>query len=93
MEQLGDFLLKHIEGIGACCDHPVRFGVVESINTTHQSGAAPRARHEDAPLEIEVGHRPPDSVRSRLGALPDRSTTVPKSVKTCFSASPKRVVR
>ena len=34
MEQLGDFLLKHIEGIVAYCDHPVRFGVVESINTT-----------------------------------------------------------
>ena len=25
---------KHIEGIAAYCDHPVRFGVVESINTT-----------------------------------------------------------
>jgi transposase len=34
MEQLGDFLLKHIEGIAAYCDHLVRFGVVESINTT-----------------------------------------------------------
>ena len=34
MDRLGDFLLKHIEGIAAYCDHPVRFGVVESINTT-----------------------------------------------------------
>jgi transposase len=34
MERLGDFLLKHIEGIAAYCDHAVRFGVVESINTT-----------------------------------------------------------
>jgi transposase len=34
MERLGDFLLKHIDGIAAYCDHPVRFGVVESINTT-----------------------------------------------------------
>jgi len=34
MEQLGDFLLKHIEGIAAYCDHQVRFGVIESINTT-----------------------------------------------------------
>lgn len=34
MERLGDFLLKHINGIAAYCDHPVRFGVVESINTT-----------------------------------------------------------
>ena len=34
MEKLGDFLLKHIDGIAAYCDHPVRFGVVESLNTT-----------------------------------------------------------
>ena len=34
MERLGDFLLKHIEGIAAYCDHQVRFGVVESVNTT-----------------------------------------------------------
>jgi len=33
MEHLGDFLLKHIDGIAAYCDHQVRFGVVESINT------------------------------------------------------------
>ena len=34
MERLGDFLFTHVEGIAAYCDHPVRFGVVESINTT-----------------------------------------------------------
>jgi transposase len=34
MERLGAFLFKHLEGIAAYCDHPVRFGVVESINTT-----------------------------------------------------------
>ncbi len=34
MERLGDCLFKHLEGIAAYCDHPVRFGVVESINTT-----------------------------------------------------------
>lgn len=34
MERLGDVLLKHIDGIAAYCDHQVRFGVVESINTT-----------------------------------------------------------
>jgi hypothetical protein len=34
MERLGDFVLKHIEGIAAYCDHAVRVGVVESINTT-----------------------------------------------------------
>jgi transposase len=34
MERLGDFLFHHVEGIAAYCDHQVRFGVVESINTT-----------------------------------------------------------
>jgi len=43
MEQLGDFLLKHIDGIAAYCDHAVRFGVVESINTTIK-GVLRRAR-------------------------------------------------
>jgi len=34
MERLGDFPFHAIEGIAAYCDHPVRFGVVESIDTT-----------------------------------------------------------
>jgi hypothetical protein len=34
MERLGDFLFRHLGRIAAYCDHPVRFGVVESINTT-----------------------------------------------------------
>lgn len=34
MHRLGDFLFRHLEGIAAYCDHPVRFGVVEAINTT-----------------------------------------------------------
>lgn len=34
MERLGDCLLKHLDGIAADGDHQVRFGVVESINTT-----------------------------------------------------------
>ena len=34
MDRLGEFLFRHIEGIAAYCDHPVRFGVVESLNTT-----------------------------------------------------------
>ena len=31
MERLGGFLLKHINGIVAYCDHAVRFGVVEAL--------------------------------------------------------------
>lgn len=34
MEKLGDLLVKHFDGIAAFCDHRVRFGVVESLNTT-----------------------------------------------------------
>jgi transposase len=34
MEKLGDTLVNHFAGIAAYCDHPVRFGVVESLNTT-----------------------------------------------------------
>jgi transposase len=34
MEKLGDTLVNHFDGIAAYGDHPVRFGVVESINTT-----------------------------------------------------------
>jgi hypothetical protein len=33
-ERLADSLLTHLNGIAAYCDHPVRFGVVESLNTT-----------------------------------------------------------
>lgn len=32
--EFGDFLLQHIDGIADYCDHRVRFGAVESINTT-----------------------------------------------------------
>jgi transposase len=34
MERLGELLVTHLEGIAAYCFHPVRFGVVESLNTT-----------------------------------------------------------
>jgi transposase len=34
MMKLGLFLLRHVDGITAYCDHPVPFGVVESLNTT-----------------------------------------------------------
>ena len=34
MEKLADTRVNHIDGIAAYCDHPVRFGVVGSLNTT-----------------------------------------------------------
>jgi transposase len=43
MDRLGEFLLRHLEGIAAYCVHPVRFGVVESLNTTIK-GVLRRAR-------------------------------------------------
>jgi transposase len=42
MEKLADTLVNHIDGIAAYCDHPVRFGVVGSLNTTIK--ATPGAR-------------------------------------------------
>ena len=43
MEKLGDTLVNRFDGIAAYCDHPVRFGVVESLNTTIK-GVPRRAR-------------------------------------------------
>src|ERR1700674_15205 len=43
MEKLGDMLVKHFDGIAAFCHHRVRFGVVESLNTTIK-GVIRRAR-------------------------------------------------
>jgi transposase len=43
MEKLGAFLVKHLEGIAAYCFHPVRVGVVESVNTMIK-GVLSRAR-------------------------------------------------
>ena len=43
MERLGEFLVRHLDGIAAYCFHTVRFGVVESLNTTIK-GVLRRAR-------------------------------------------------
>jgi transposase len=49
MERLGDFLLHHVDGIAAYCDHPVRFGVVQSINTTIKAVLPDRRRRRRCP--------------------------------------------
>jgi len=36
-------LIENFDGIAAYCDHPVRFGVVESLNTTIKGAYAERA--------------------------------------------------
>jgi transposase len=55
MENLGDTLVNHFDGIAAYCDHPVRFGVVESLNTTIK-GVLRRARgmRDDAMLLLKL---------------------------------------
>jgi transposase len=55
MEKLGDTLVNHFDGIAAYCDHPVRFGVVESLNTTIKA-VLRRARgmRDDAMLLLKL---------------------------------------
>src|SRR5215813_12226417 len=92
MEQLGDFVLKHIEGIAAYCDHVVRFGVVESINTTIKA-VLRRARgmRDERMLLLKLKWatvRPIRSVRDL--ALSDCLTAVLKSVKTVKRATSQK---
>ena len=70
MERLGDFLFKHIEGIAAYCDHPVRFGVVESINTTIK-GVLRRARgmRDEALLLLKLKSATAHPIRSARDLL------------------------
>jgi transposase len=55
MEKLGDTLVNHFDGIVAYCDHQVRFGVVESLNTTIKA-VLRRARgmRDDAMLVLKL---------------------------------------
>jgi hypothetical protein len=52
MERLGEFLFKHLDGIAAYCDHQVRFGVVESINTTIKAVLRRARGMRDEPMLI-----------------------------------------
>ena len=52
MERLGDTLVNHFDGIAAYRDHPVRFGMVQSLNTIIK-GVLRRARGmRDEPMLI-----------------------------------------
>ena len=59
MERLGNFLLKHIAGIVAYCDHAVRFGVVESINTTIKAVLSRARGMRDEELLLKLKWPPP----------------------------------
>src|SRR5690606_1816550 len=58
-QRLGTFLFKGLEGIAAYCDHHVRIGVVESINTTIKRVRVLRRargmRERDAGAEAQKG--------------------------------------
>ena len=61
----GEFLFRHIDGIAAYCDHPVRFGVVESLNTTIKA-VLRRARgmRDDAMLLLKLKWATAHPIRS-----------------------------
>src|SRR5258708_2884613 len=65
MEKLGGTLANHLEGIAAYCDHPVRFGVVESLNTTIKA-VLRRARgmRDDAMLLLKLKWATAHPIRS-----------------------------
>ena len=65
MERLGDTLLNDIDGIAAYCDHPVCFGVVESLNTTIKA-VLRRARgmRDDAMLLLKLKWATAHPIRS-----------------------------
>jgi hypothetical protein len=49
------YLVKHLEGIAAYCLHPVRFGVVESLNTTIKAvRRRARGMRDDAMLLLKL---------------------------------------
>jgi len=54
MEKLGAYLVKHFEGIAASCVHPVRFGLVEFLNTTIKAVIRrPRRMRDEAMLPLK----------------------------------------
>ena len=55
MDRLGDFLLIHLDGIAAACDHAVRFGGVESINAISKGVLRTARGMRDEPfLELKL---------------------------------------
>jgi transposase len=55
IEKVGDTLVNHFDGIAAYCDHHVRFGVVESLNTTIKGVLRPaRGVRDDAMLLLKL---------------------------------------
>jgi hypothetical protein len=89
MEKLGRFLVEHYEGIAAYCHHHVRFGVVESINTTIKA-VLRRARgiRDEAMLLLKLKWATAHPIRSSrdLSRFVDGGSDVPMK----SHASPSR---
>ena len=55
MKKLGDTLVNRFDGIAAYCDYPLRFGVVESLNTTIKGVLRrPRGMRDDSMLLLKL---------------------------------------
>lgn len=88
MEKLVDTWVHHDDGIAAYCDRPVRFGVVESLNTTIKAvlRRARGMRDDACALEAEMGDSPPHPIGQRSRSFSAASGAVLKSVKTPTAA-------
>ena len=87
MDRLGEFLVRHLEGIASYCFHPGRFGVVESINTTIKVVLRRTRGMRDEQLlllKLKWAIGSPDPILSRPGALHEPSTHVLKTAKNPF---------
>ena len=79
MERLGDFLLKHIAGIAAYCDHQVRFGVVH-LFVPHAARAGRIREHPIKAVVLELRALRPRTVfqcRSNNKGLPAQGLNQP----------------
>src|SRR5262245_40528239 len=87
MDRLGEFLFKHLDGVAAYCDHRVRFGVVESINTTIKA-VLRRARgmRDEAMLVLKLKWATARPIRSArdIGAISSSRVRAFTMVKTAI---------
>src|SRR4029453_3315927 len=75
MERLGDFLVRHLEGIAAYCFHPVRFGVVESGNTPMKTILLlARGGRDEQMLLLKLKWATAHSVRAGSRSIPGFTT-------------------
>lgn len=90
MERVGAFPVKHLESIAAYGFHPLRFGVVESLNTTITAVFDVRAACAMKPcaVETEMGDGQADSIVASSGSFHGASSAAFESVKIAISERP-----